>query len=410
MRFFYNLFIYLYGLFILVASLFNKKAKLWINGRKNIFNHLEKSIPKNKPVFWIHCASLGEFEQGRPLIEKVKTDHTDYFILLTFFSPSGFEIRKNYDKADAVFYLPLDTKQNAKRFLAITKPKIVCFVKYEYWFNYISEIKKQNIPIYLISAILRPNQYFFKWYGNWALQQLKNITYFFAQDAQTQQLLIKNGITQTTISGDTRFDRVIELATKRKEISIAEEFSKNKKVLVCGSTWPADDVLIIESAKNNAAIHLIVAPHELNQNALAETEKKYSELGKVLRYSNANSTNISQARVLLIDNIGMLSSLYYYAYLAYIGGGFGKGIHNILEAATFGKPVFFGPNYKKFNEATELLKRNGAVTITKTANLKNNINELLNNDELYKEKSNTCLNYIQSKQGATQKIVQFIFS
>lgn len=410
MRFFYNLFIYLYGLFILAASLFNKKAKLWVNGRKNIFENLQKTTPLNQSIFWIHCASLGEFEQGRPLIEKVKKEHPEYFILLTFFSPSGYEIRKNYVSADAVFYLPLDTKKNAAHFLSIVKPKIVCFVKYEFWFNYINEIKKQNIPIYLISAILRPKQYFFKWYGNWALQQLKNITYFFAQDVQTEQLLLKSGITQTSISGDTRFDRVAELVTQRKEISIAQEFTLNKKTLVCGSTWPIDDELIIESLKTNTALNLIVAPHELNENALTETEKKYSELGTVLRYSKANAANINHARVLLIDNIGMLSSLYYYGYIAYIGGGFGKGIHNILEAATFGKPVFFGPNYKKFNEATELLKRNGAAVIANTSDLKSNINELLNNTELYKQKSEICLNYVFKQQGATQKIVNFIFN
>lgn len=410
MRFLYSFLIRCYGAAILIASLFNKKAKLWVNGRKNIFESLKKSIPTNKAVFWIHCASLGEFEQGRPLIEKVKKEQPDYFILLTFFSPSGYEIRKNYEEADAVFYLPLDTKQNAKNFIRIVQPKIVCFVKYEYWFNYIDKIYKQNIPIYLISAILRPNQHFFKWYGKWSLQQLKKITHFFAQDEQTQKLLLANNIKQVTISGDTRFDRVMELVNSRKEIAIAKQFSENAKVLVCGSTWSVDDTVIIDSLKNNNDLKLIIAPHELSENSLLEAEKKYTQLGNVIRFSKSNSNNINNARILLIDNIGMLSSLYHYAYISYVGGGFGKGIHNILEAACYGKPVFFGPNFQKFNEAKDLIHLNGAKSITTAKDIEASINELRNSTELYTEKSKICSNYINSQQGASKKIMELIFN
>ncbi|MES2836588.1 MAG: glycosyltransferase N-terminal domain-containing protein [Bacteroidota bacterium] len=409
MRLLYSFLIRCYGLAIFIAALFNHKAKLWIEGRKNIFESLKKTIPQNKPVFWIHCASLGEFEQGRPLIEKVKKEQPHYFILLTFFSPSGYEIRKNYVEADAVFYLPLDTKQNAKQFLAIVKPKIVCFVKYEYWFNYINQIYQQNIPIYLVSAILRPNQHFFKWYGKWSLNQLKKITHFFAQDEQTQKLLLANNIKLVTISGDTRFDRVIELVNSRKEITIAKQFSENAKVLVCGSTWPDDDAIIIEALKNNNDLKILVAPHEINENSLAEAEKKYGELGKVIRFSKSNIENLNNARILLIDNIGMLSSLYHYAYISSVGGGFGKGIHNILEAACYGKPVFFGPNFQKFNEAKDLIRLQGAQSVSSAKELETNMNELINNPKLYSEKSKICSDYIASQQGATKKIMEFVF-
>ncbi|MGB3948516.1 MAG: glycosyltransferase N-terminal domain-containing protein [Bacteroidia bacterium] len=409
MNFFYNIFVYLYGLAIRIASLFNKKAGLWVSGRKNIFHKLEldfKNRITNEVLVWVHCASLGEFEQGRPIIEKIKKEKVGVKILLTFFSPSGFEIRKNYNQADYIYYLPLDTPDAAQLFVRLVKPNVAIFVKYEFWFNYLNELKKQNVPTYLVSGVFRANHYFFKSYGSWFRKQLSAFTYFYLQDSASEKLLNDIGYTNTTVAGDTRFDRVLEISKNVKGINFIKQFVNSKKVIVAGSTWDADiDVL---SAVNVSDYKLIIAPHEVTEKNIQSVIQKIKESNyspvKTLRYSQLNQQMDFNAEVLIIDNVGMLSSLYQYGTLAFIGGGFGKGIHNILEAATFGLPVVFGPNYQKFNEAKELIKKGGAFSVVNAPEFKKVIALLTDTDALQKA-SLVAKHYVESNAGATEKIV-----
>ncbi len=403
----YNFSIYLYNIIISLSSPFNKKAKLWIDGRKDIFKKLESEISnKDLDLIWIHCASLGEFEQGRPLIEKIKKGHSQYKILLTFFSPSGYEIRKNYSGADYVFYLPIDTILNSKRFIRIVKPKMAFFVKYEFWFNYLNELKKQNIPLYLVSGIFRKEQLFFKTYGAWFRNQLNCFTHFFVQDEASNKLLSSIGFTNVKTTGDTRFDRVNEVSKNTKPIPFIEEFKEEKKIFIAGSSWDEDEQIIasFNFQKNNFKI--IIAPHEINESHINSIINKFKK-SIVLRYSEANKLNIIDAQVLIMDNIGMLSSLYQYGTIAYIGGGFGKGIHNILEAATFGLPIIFGPNYKKFTEANELINLNCAFSITSITDFEKKI-LLLGDDKIFKETSKNSKHYVESRIGATDKTLSVI--
>ncbi|MDA3779752.1 MAG: 3-deoxy-D-manno-octulosonic acid transferase, partial [Bacteroidales bacterium] len=363
MHYIYNFSIRVYFFLIKIASLFNNKAKLFVDGRKNLFNNLNKIDSKNK-LAWFHCASLGEFEQGRPLIEKLKKEHPEYKILLTFFSPSGFEIRKNYRMADYIFYLPVDTPKNAKKFVDLVKPDIVFFIKYEFWFNFLKEIKKNNIPLYVVSAIFRNKQSFFKWYGKRYRKELAAISHFFVQDDESKRLLAKININNVTVTGDTRFDRVYEISKQSKELPIINNFKNDTQVFIAGSTWKPDEEIITSYInKNHNKIKFIIAPHEIDETNIRRIENSIADNIPVVRYSNANEKDLSSVRVLIVDNIGLLSSIYKYANIAYIGGGFGKGIHNILEAACYSIPVIFGSNYYKFNEAVELVKKRGAFSI-----------------------------------------------
>ena len=409
MQIIYNLSIYLYLLAIRIASLFNSKAKLWLSGRKN--QNLELRIKDSKSkIIWFHCASLGEFEQARPLIESIKFKvqssklTTDFKIVLTFFSPSGYEIRKNYQSADYIFYLPIDTPSNARKFIETIKPTTVFFVKYEFWFNYLQELKSKNIPTYLVSGIFRENHYFFKGYSSWFRGQLKCFSHFYLQDEKSRELLKTIGYTNTTFAGDTRFDRVADIAANVKSFPLIEQFKQDKNILITGSSWREDEDLI--SRFKLGSFKLIIAPHEIDENHI----KSILELFKsstIVRYSKANEANVKAADVLIIDNIGMLSSLYQYGTIAYIGGGFGKGIHNILEAATFGLPTIFGPNYQKFNEAKELIHLGGAFSITNAAEFENTM-QLLSNKSVLKTASNQSKQYVQSRVGATSKILNSI--
>jgi len=392
---FYNISILLYNLGIRIASLFNSKAKLWIKGRKNIFQKLQLATQGHANIVWFHCASLGEFEQGRPIIKGYKKKYPTHKILLTFFSPSGYNIRKNDKIADWVFYLPADTKANAKRFIYIVKPIKVLFVKYEFWLNYIRECKKYNIPFYFVSSIFRKEQIFFK--NKWFARQLKHVTRFFVQDKTSNELLKDIGINNSTISGDSRFDSVKEIKKNKKSFPLIEVFSKNKTTIICGSTWPKDEELIIKVIKENQQFNYIIAPHQLNN--ISELQKRTNGL----LFSEANNQNLHNSNVLIIDSIGLLSSIYNYGEIAYIGGGFGSGIHNVLEAITFGLPVIFGPNYQKFNEANELIKLGTAKSIANFKQLRNAI--------FYFEKKSLqeiCKNYIEKKSGATNHILQNI--
>ena len=362
MAFIYNFFIHLYRLIIHFASLFNKKARLWVQGRKNIFENLRIDIGNQKNIVWFHAASLGEFEQGRPVLEGFKKKFPEYKILLTFFSPSGYEIRKNYKEADFVYYLPLDLNKYVDQFLSIVQPKFVFFIKYEFWFNYLKKLNILQIPVFIISANFRKNQHFFKWYGGWFRNNLRNIEWFFVQNQNSKQLLNSIGINNATVSGDTRFDRVVEIASNPQKFPLVEEFVRNNFILLAGSTWPEDEKMLTYLFSINIPnFKLIIAPHEIHEDHILQIEKIYSN-HKTIRFSKADKAEIANYNILIIDGMGFLSSLYQYCMLAYIGGGFGKGIHNILEAVTFGKPVVFGPKYQKFMEAVEMVKKGGAFT------------------------------------------------
>jgi 3-deoxy-D-manno-octulosonic-acid transferase len=408
----YSLSIFFYRLTIHAAALTgHAKAKQWVAGRKNILDHIAKSLLPNERRVWFHCASLGEFEQGRPLIEKFRIQKPDFKIVLTFFSPSGFEIRKNYPGADYVFYLPLDTRPNAVKFISLINPEKVFFIKYEYWFCYFKEIKKRNVPLYVVSAVFRPRQKFFRWYGNFFRKMLDAVTFFFVQDDESAQLLGSIGISNCKVTGDTRFDRVAELAANSKPVPLVEKFKNGNKILVYGSTWEKDEQLVFSMLSDKtfakSGLKLIIVPHEINEariNRLMHALKDFN----AIRFSTANEETISSSNVLVIDNIGMLSSLYQYGSFAFVGGGFGKGIHNILEAAVFGMPVFFGPNYEKFREATQLIRYGGAFSIHSSGELKMLLTNFLNDENKLREVSAVSKHYVQSGKGATEKILEFV--
>jgi 3-deoxy-D-manno-octulosonic-acid transferase len=405
LRIVYTISLLLYSLAIHIASLFNGKAKLWLSGRKNIFIKLQLAFENRaNETIWFHCASLGEFEQGRPLIEKYKSLYPKTKILLTFFSPSGYEIRKSYAGADYVFYLPLDTPGNAKRFIEIVKPKAAFFVKYEFWFNYLNELKGSNIPTYLVSGVFREDHYFFKSTGGWFRKQLSSFTYFFLQSEASRELLHSIGYTNALVSGDTRFDRVLEISKNVRAFDLVKKFIADGKIIVAGSTWKEDEKLISDSGILASGYKIIIAPHEIDEAHIQSIEAQFSACQ---RYSNANEANIKTARVLIIDNIGMLSSLYQYGSIAFIGGGFGKGIHNILEAAAFGMPVIFGPNYQKFAEAKELITLGGAFPVKDAAELEKTM-MLLKDGQVLRTAAQISKMYVQGKAGATEKILKFI--
>lgn len=394
MRLIYNISIWLYVVTIRIASLYNLKAKKWVKGRENIFSELEAVVKNQKNIVWFHCASLGEFEQGKPIIEAYKLNHPTHQILLTFFSASGFEIKKNTALANWVFYLPADTTSNAKKFINLVNPIKVVFIKYEFWFNYMYQLKKQNIPFYSVSTIFREGQVFFKY--QWFAKQLKNVTHFFVQDEKSAELLNSIGFSNFTISGDTRFDSVVANTKNPTKIALVELFSKNKRTIICGSTWAKDEMILIQYIKNHPENNYVIAPHELDN--ISNLQKQSNGL----LYSNANEKNIFTTNVLIIDSIGLLATIYQYGNLAYIGGGFGSGIHNILEAASFGLAVIFGPNYQKFNEAISLINKKGAISISNYEELSSAIDIFNTFDR------SIALNYIKENSGATNKILGLI--
>ncbi len=399
MRWLYYIGIFFYSLLIRLVALFNIKAKQFVKGRQNIFETIAIKInPKEKHI-WFHFASLGEFEQGKPILEKLKEKYPEKKIVITFFSPSGYEIRKNYALATGIFYLPMDTPNNAKKFIKSINPEIVIFTKYEYWFNYFNELKTNQIPLYVISAIFRPEQVFFKWYGNFYKNILKNVTHFFVQNQESMALLNSICINKASLSGDTRFDTVFKNSLQPKKLPEIEAFCKNQKTLICGSTWPADEKIIVSLANKYPKWKFIIAPHEISPNHIAGIEKLFPD---ALKFSKINSKKTAQ--VLIIDNIGLLSSLYQYGNMAYIGGGFGAGIHNTLEAAAFGLPIIFGPNYYKFNEAKDLITLGAAKSIANADELLNAFKDFIINDFA----PIAAKNYIKENKGATAKILSQI--
>jgi 3-deoxy-D-manno-octulosonic-acid transferase len=397
---------------MILVSPFNKKAKLIINGRKQTLKKLKEKISPNDKVAWFHAASLGEFEQGRPLIEDFKEQNPDYKILLSFFSSSGYEIKKKYEGADVIVYLPCDSAHKAKEFIHLSHPSYVFFIKYEFWYNFIRIAKKRGAKVYQVSLILRPSQYFFSRFGSWYRRQLKNFDYFFVQNAQTKELLSSIGLNNSTITGDTRFDRVAQIARKAKDFEIIKEFCGDEKIILMGSSWEKDEELMKETlSKTNTNFKLIIAPHEVHTSHIEQIINLFPEAIKYSEIENKEfNKSLNEIRILIIDCIGILSSLYKYATIAYIGGGFGVGIHNILEAATFGKPICFGTNYYKFREAVELVKREGAFSISNSDELIELMDKLLLDSDYYKKSSDICLGYIKENTGACKRILSEITS
>lgn len=399
MRIFYTASILLYKFAIWLIAPFNEKAKKWINGRKKWQKRLSENIPTDRNVIWFHCASLGEFEQGRSVIEAYREARPKDFILLTFFSPSGYEIRKNYTGADLISYLPADTISNAKEFIRITQPKAVYFVKYEFWFNYLIELKKNKINTFLISGIFRRNQHFFKWYGSWFRNQLFSFSHFFLQNEESANLLKTINYSNLTVCGDTRFDRVNQLVSNAQPVPSIEQFSDNQFTIIAGSTWPKDEELLKDLIALYPNTKLIIAPHEISAPRLTEIKKLFGN------QSGFFTKGEFSQQVLILDTIGMLSSVYRYGQWAYIGGGFGSGIHNTLEAASYGVPVVFGPNYQKFQEARDLIKLNAGHSIDSIHQLKEVAELFYANNEERKSQGLAAKNYVERNLGATKEII-----
>lgn len=399
----YNLSIGLYRIILRFLALFNRKIDTMLKGQKRCFDVL-KTIPSNEKIVWFHCASLGEFEQGRPLIERLKETNPEYKVLLSFYSPSGFEIRKDYSFADWVVYLPDDSESNAKRFVSLVNPYMTFFVKYEFWYNFLIALKGRRV--FQVSLIMRPSQYFFKPYGKWFAKRLDVFEHFFVQNEQTKDLLNSIGYDNVTISGDTRFDRVIQISRNTKSFPEIEKFfSKDKKTLLAGSSWEADETIIASAFKQRNDLKLIIAPHLVDKNHIASIQNLFPD--SVL-YSEVKTNELSKYSVLIIDCIGILSSLYKYCDIAYIGGGFGAGIHNTLEAATFGKPICFGKRYNHFQEAVDLVEREAAFAINNSEELSTILNRLCDDDVFYNNAAKASVEYTNEKAGACDRIFNYL--
>ena len=357
----YNIIIYLYLFGVAIYSLFNKKVRKMWRGERAAIGLLREKVVSDAQYVWFHAASLGEFEQGRPLMEQMRREHPEFKILLTFFSPSGYEVRKNYEGADIICYLPLDTPFNARRFLRTIRPVMAFFIKYEFWYNYLHILKHRNVPVYSVSSIFRPGQIFFRWYGRQYSRVLKCFTHFFVQNEVSRELLHSIGIDQVTISGDTRFDRVLQIRDAAKELPLVEAFKDDHNVFVAGSSWPPDEDIFIRYFNEHLNWKLVIAPHVIDEDHLQQIISKLNR--KVVRYTQATESEAREADVLIIDCFGLLSSIYRYGEVAYVGGGFGVGIHNVLEAAVWGVPVIFGPNNQRFQEAQGLLASEGGFQI-----------------------------------------------
>ncbi len=397
MIFLYNIGIFLYGLILRLVAPFNSKAKLFVAGRKHIFSQIKGKINPADRHIWFHFASLGEFEQGRPVLERLKAEYPDKKVVITFFSPSGYEIRKDYPLAAGVFYLPLDTRKNAQTFIKLINPEIAVFTKYEFWHHYFEALSQNQTPLFLISGIFRPDQIFFKSYGAFNRNMLKHITWFFVQNQQSVDLLKSIGIQSSTIAGDTRFDRVAANAEAPASLPMVAQFKGNQQVFIAGSTWPADEAILKGLCETIPDWKIIIAPHEIGAEHIKQIELLFPG---AIRFSKLNTLNAVTSRILIIDNIGMLSALYQYGTIAYIGGGFGVGIHNTLEAAAFGMPVIFGPNYRKFQEAHDLIRIGAAKSIQDEKSLITAFQSFVNDQKaavLAKE-------YVAQQKGATASI------
>jgi 3-deoxy-D-manno-octulosonic-acid transferase len=425
----YSFIIRLYILGIRITSLWNPKAKQWVNGRKDLFEQLKQKISAGDKLVWFHCASAGEFEQGKPVIEQIKKQYPSHKVLVSFFSPSGFGGARNYQHADIVTYLPADTRKNAKRFVDLVNPQLVVFVKYEYWYHHLTAIAFRHIPLLMVSAIFREDQLFFRSYGRFYKQLLFLFKQIFVQDKRSLILLQTNGINHCTVGGDTRFDRVTEIAGRFSEVPFLKEFIGDSKVIVAGSTWEQDEEILANYVKISN-VKLVIAPHEIKEEHVQRLQRlfpgcvRYSQLQGM--FSNAlpggtsiwNSINEQQeedvrerlveAKTMIIDSMGLLSKLYHYATVTYVGGGFKSGIHNTLEAVVYGKPVLFGPRYQKFKEARDLLEKGAAFSVTNAAEFKPRIDHLLNDPSELLKAGAAAKNYVEENTSATGKVVQYI--
>lgn len=408
MSFLYNIIITIARLFLQIIAQFNKKISLFIDGRKDTFQKLSNEISSNDKTIWIHCASLGEFEQGRPIIERIKNDYRTHKIVLTFFSPSGYEVQKNYDQVDVVCYLPLDTKSNARRFIEMTHPEIAIFVKYEFWPNILKELKKNKIETILVSGIFRKDQIFFKLFGSWMRKSLQSFSHFFVQDKNSKNLLESIDIKKVTISGDTRFDRVHEIPLQDNTLNFIEEFKQDQLTFVAGSTWKEDEEMLVNYINNEASENdkFIFAPHNIKEQGI---KRLYDSINKkTVLFSEKENQNIEDFQVLILDTIGILTRVYSYADIAYVGGGFETGLHNVLEPATFGVPILIGPKYQKFNEAVDLVHNGGCVVVENSDEMKILLRRLFSDAEFRKEKGSISEKYIKDNIGATDMVLEYI--
>jgi len=407
MNFLYNIAIFVTEILLNIIALFDKKIRLFIQGRKNIFTKLESKISETDKTIWFHCASLGEFEQGRPIIEYLKNNFPHYKIVLTFFSPSGFEVRKNYEFVDVIVYLPLDSNSNAQKFIRIVHPTMAVFVKYEFWPNLLKQLKKNKIETILVSGIFRKNQAFFKSYGFWMKNSLKAFSHFFVQNSASKKLLEEIGFNNITISGDTRFDRVIEITKQNNDLDFFERFTQNKNTLVAGSTWPKDEEYLVNYINFHASENekFIIAPHNIEQPEIKRLKDSLNK--KTILFSGKKKDN--NANVLIVDTIGILTKIYSYADYAYIGGGFGKdGVHNVLEPASFGIPLIIGPNFKKFQEAVDLVELNACEIVNNSEDFKKCLAKLYQDKAYRNKKGKITKEYIINNIGATKIILNYI--
>ncbi|NCC11115.1 MAG: 3-deoxy-D-manno-octulosonic acid transferase [Bacteroidia bacterium] len=402
----YNLAIVLYDFIVHLAAPFSRKPRKMMKGHWIVYELLRQQVEPGAKYIWFHAASLGEFEQGRPLIEQIRLKYPDYKILLTFFSPSGYEVRKNYRGADIVCYLPFDKPRNVKKFLNIVHPCMAFFIKYEFWKNYLDELHKRRIPAYSVSSIFRRDQVFFKWYGGTYRNVLKNFDHLFVQNETSKRYLSKIGITRVTVVGDTRFDRVLQICEEAKVLPLVEKFKGEAFTFVAGSSWGPDEDLFIDYFNTHPEMKLIIAPHVIDENHLVEIIGKLKR--PYMRYTRADEVNVQKADCLIIDCFGLLSSIYRYGDVAYIGGGFGVGIHNTLEAAVYGIPVLFGPKYQKFMEAIQLLESKGAYAINDYAELAALLERFYADPAFLKEVGSQARNYVVENSGATTRIMDMI--
>ncbi len=421
MFFLYDLLVHFVGCSLKIVAALNPKMKLFVEGRKNVFEQIEQKISQGDKTIWFHAASLGEFEQGMPVMEKTGTLFPDHKIIVTFFSPSGYEVRKNNTIADLTVYLPLDTRQNAERFLNLVNPEMVFFIKYEYWPNYLNELKKRQLKTYLISGVLRENQVFFKWYGGFYRNCLTAFDFFFVQNESSKKLLQSLGYQNVKISGDTRFDRVVSILERDNTLDFIEEFKNNTTTIVIGSSWPKDEELLINFINNSAEnVKFIIAPHNIKSEQISELQKSitkksilFSDYSDSVRTESHVGTgrdlSLREYNVFIINTIGILTKIYSYADIAYVGGGFGNpGVHNILEPATFGIPIVIGPNFNHFAEAIALVNMEGCISISSQNQLNETFSTLLSNEDIRHEKGHICSTFVQMNKGATAIILNHL--
>jgi 3-deoxy-D-manno-octulosonic-acid transferase len=412
MLFIYNLIVVLADFILKIVALFNNKIRLFVDGRKPVFKILSNKIKAYDKTIWFHAASLGEYEQGLPVMERMKSRFPNHLIVLTFFSPSGYEVRKNNTIADVTVYLPLDTQSNVNQFLKLVRPDMVFFIKYEYWPNYLNALQNKEIPTYLISGIFREKQVFFKWYGSFYKKALDAFEHFFVQNSSSKELLLKLGKTNVTVSGDTRFDRVTEILNQNNELDFIEEFKNNSLTVVVGSSWPKDESLLVNYINTANNVKFIIAPHNINKDQIANLQNQISK--KTVLFSSLNLKDVVASKladydVFVIDTIGILTKIYSYANLVYVGGGFGNpGVHNILEPATFGVPIVIGPNYNHFAEATALVKMEGCISITNQEELNEVFDKLIQNEAVRLEKGHICSTFVEMNKNASETIMNFI--